>query len=381
MVLGLVAGAADSAESRRPSRESTDLVEYLALPGDQVVTIPDGTYSGGTISAAHPTTDGPFAGWLILRAETFHGVTVTGDLVLEEGSSRVLFVGIRFVDSRVHNRGEQLAYWYTDHVFPDPDWYAAGRPIPRQFYMRHPGRSISLLGSDLHDGVASPINLNGVADIEIAGVEVYDLTEPSGSDPEDQSHLNVISLLGGATTDLTISDSYFRGARLNHQTDAGDIVGLTYTDVWYEGAFGSAFQFNATNGNRIVDGKRTDVRSWGQVGDKPKDRIDIIDGVAVPTGSRADRVDVVDTGVMTTAPPVGEADPATNWRQEHPYDSWREYFGWTDITEGARSGEGARGEVESGGPLTPLVLLLAVVGIGAATLGVRHRFRSRARGQ
>jgi hypothetical protein len=319
---------------RVESAASPGLVDYVTLPGDQVVTVPDGTYSGGSITAPHPETVGPYGGWLVLQAETQHGVTVTGDLVLEAGTSRVLFVGFRFVDTRLFVAGEQIAFWYSDHVFPDANWYADGRPLPRQVFLRNPGRVISLLGSDLHDGVASPINISGVHNVDISGVQVYDIDEPDGSDPEDQSHLNVISLLGGATTDLVVSHSYFRGARLNHQTDHGDVTGLTYQDVWFTGAFGAAFQFNATNGHRIVGGARIDVRSWGHLGQLPRDRIDIVDGVTVAVGSRPDRVDVTDQGVVNDPPPEGAVDPATTWRQQHPYDAWAAYFGWPSSAAG-----------------------------------------------
>jgi hypothetical protein len=322
-------GVSASPPSQSPLAQP-DLLEYIALPGDQVVTVPDGTYSGGSVVASHPETEGQYGGWLILQAETKHGVTVTGDLNLEAGTSRVMFVGFRFANARVFVNGEHIAFWYSDHVFPDIDWYTEGRPIPRQVFLRHPGTMIWLLGADLHDAVASPINISGVVNVDITGVEVYDIDEPHGSDPEDLSHINVISLLGGATTDLYVSDSYFRGARLNHQTDAGDVTGLRYENVWFTEAFGAAFHFHATNGNRIVDSVRIDVRSWGHLGASPRDRIDRVDGVTVPIGSRPDRVDVTDDGVVNSPPPDGEIDPATRWRRQHPYDSWPAYFGWAD---------------------------------------------------
>jgi hypothetical protein len=331
-LLSVVACTAEEPEGTvgQLQKAPTTLLEYLSLPGDQIVVVPNGEYEGGRLSAAHPATDGPYGGWLILVAESQHGVTVRGDLELAEGSSRVLFVGFRFADGRVHNRGEHLAYWYTDHSYPDTDWYAAGRPVPNQFHMFYPGQDISLLGSDLHDTPGSPITLNGVSSIRIEGVKVYSVSEPPGSDPEDRSHLDVIKLVGGATEDLTVRSSYFQGGRLNHQTDHGDVVRVTYQDVWYSAATGSAFQFNATNGGRIVDGTRINVRSWGHVGRSPRDRLDIVEGTSVPVGSRPDRVDVVDDGVETTPPPAGALDPASQWRAEHPYDSWPQYFGWDD---------------------------------------------------
>jgi hypothetical protein len=307
--------------------QSTSIVDFLTRPGDQVVTVPDGTYSAGLVSAPHPATDGQFGGWLILQAETQHGVTVTGDLTLDPNTSRVLFVGFRFENARVLVQGEEIAFWYTDHVYPDVDWYAAGRPVPHQFRMWHPATTIWLLGSDFHDGVATPIRMSGVSDIYLRGVAVYDINEPDGSDPEDQVHLDVIGLTGGATSNVSVGQSYFRGGRLTHSTDHGDVVGITYRHVWYTEAFGAAFQYHATNGFRIVGGVRENVRSWGHLGEVPRDRIDSVEGDRVPVGSRPDRVDVTDEGVIIDAPPDGAIDPATSWRQRHPYDSWPEYFG------------------------------------------------------
>src|SRR5690348_738568 len=58
--LALVSGRAFAAE---PS-----ITDVISLPGDQVVTVPNGTYSGGTVVAPHPTTSGPYGGWLVLVA-------------------------------------------------------------------------------------------------------------------------------------------------------------------------------------------------------------------------------------------------------------------------------------------------------------------------
>src|SRR2546429_195751 len=70
-------------------------------PGDQAVTVPSGTYTGGTVNTAHPATAGPYKGWLVLVAQTRGGVTVdlsTTNLTLGPSTSRVLFVGFKFVN-------------------------------------------------------------------------------------------------------------------------------------------------------------------------------------------------------------------------------------------------------------------------------------------
>jgi hypothetical protein len=366
----LVAGCGAADDSDMPDAGSTHLGEYLTLPGDQVVVVPDGTYTGGRISAPHPATDGPWRGWLVLVAQSRGGAIVTGDLVLEADTSRVLFVGFRFVESRVINYGGDLAYWYTDHTFPDADWYEAGRPLPHSFTMNHPARNITVLGSDFHDSVSSPVVLNGVDDIELTGVEVYDVTRQPATAPAEVNHVDLIQLIGGATTDLRVKHSYFQGARINIQTDNGDVVGVTFEDVWYTVAHGSAFQFNATNGNRIT-ARRVNVRSWGHLGTRPRDRRDTVDGVEVPTGSRPDRVEVIDDGIDTTTPPPGVPDPSANWRQQHPYDSWPTYFGWP--------GAGPDRTDDQRFPTAWYVLALVgtVLSTAAATIAVRRRRRTR----
>ncbi len=350
-----------------------ELDDLISASGDQVVIVPDGVYEGLTVEAPHPETDGPLDGWLVLVAQTPHGVVVTGDLTLEAGTSRVMFVGFRFDKARVFNFGKQIRYWYTDHVYPDVDWYAADRPIPRQFFLRNPATDVGVYGGDFHDGVASPINLSGVDRIEFVGVKVYDLSEPEGSDPEDRSHLNSISLLGGDVTDLMVRSSSFEGARANHQTDAGDVSGIHYDDVWYRGAFGAAFQFNSTNGFRISDSRRTNVRSWDHVGVNPRDRLDIIDGTQFEPGERPDRVDVIDVEISENAPLAGEADPATRWRRQNPYGSWSTYFGWPEVEPVDAPSDGS-----SDGSISPVILPTVAVGVVLALFALSRTLRGRA---
>lgn len=310
---------------------SWTLEDLLRLDGDQVVLVPDGEYTGMSVSAPHRETDGPLGGWLVLVAETPYEVVVSGELELAEDTSRVMFVGFKFDQARVFNFGQQIRYWHTDHVHPDVDWWAADRPIPRSFFIRRPAADIGVYGSDFHDAVASPINMSGSDRIEFAGIKVFDLSEPPGSDPQDLSHLNTISLLGGNVNDLTIRDSVLEGARANHQTDNGDVNGIRYENVWYSGAFGAAFQFNATNGNSITQSSRTDVRSFDHIGNNPRDRLDIVDGRQSEPGERPDRVDVADIRVTQQAPPTGTTDPATEWREANPFESWPAYFGWPSL--------------------------------------------------
>ena len=38
------------------------ITDYITSGGDQVVTVPNGTYTGGSVVAPHPATSGPYKG-------------------------------------------------------------------------------------------------------------------------------------------------------------------------------------------------------------------------------------------------------------------------------------------------------------------------------
>jgi hypothetical protein len=163
----------------------------------------------------------------------------------------------------------------------------------------------------------------------IEGVHIWNVYEHAGTDPHDYSHTNDISILNGNITNLTIADSYLTGNRGNHQAVTGDITGLDYDNVWWTGAEGTAFQFASYNGYHVF-GSRTNVRSFDQAGRNPNDRLDLVNGQQLTgANSMPSLVDVIDTGVSLQAPPAGTPDPATVWRQNHPYSSWTQFFGWS----------------------------------------------------
>lgn len=125
--------------------------DYIKLPGDQIVTVPNGVYGvsakGGIIRAEHPQTNGKHGGWLILKAESKHGVVVDlehsdiGHLILAEPSSRIAFIGFKFINGKVEVTGKgaeesvdsgwtdaerpnDIVFWHTDHQFSPNSKYA-----------------------------------------------------------------------------------------------------------------------------------------------------------------------------------------------------------------------------------------------------------------
>src|SRR5262249_4251255 len=101
---------------------------YLTLHGDQVVTVPDGTYDAGDVeNAVHPATNGAYKGWLVIQAQHRGKVIVDlnhAPLTIGENTTRILFVGLTFVNGPVYVEGQQIAFWYTDHSFTATEWNA-----------------------------------------------------------------------------------------------------------------------------------------------------------------------------------------------------------------------------------------------------------------
>ncbi|HEY2812553.1 MAG TPA: hypothetical protein VGJ03_03705, partial [Acidimicrobiales bacterium] len=245
-----------------PRYVSSRVTDYVALGGDQVVVVPDGTYSSGTVSAPHPATGGPYGGWLVLVAQDPGQVVVdmaAQDLVLAPATSRVLFVGFRFTNGRLFNQGSDIDYWYSDQTYPDYSLITSDADVPRFMFIS--GDRDGIYGSDFHDGNGSVLNLSNASDTMVQGVHIWNVFDHPGTDPQDHSHVNDISILHGAIDNLTVRDSYFTGNRDNHEAHDGNITGLVYDNDWYTGAAGTAFQFNSFDG-RLISGSRTDVYSW-----------------------------------------------------------------------------------------------------------------------
>ena len=83
---------------------------------------------------------GPLKGWLVLVAETPHGVVVdlsSGMLNLYPTTSRIMFVGFKFINGMVKITGaDNIRFWYTEHTFPVAEWY-------RQWVVAGGGHNVS----------------------------------------------------------------------------------------------------------------------------------------------------------------------------------------------------------------------------------------------
>jgi hypothetical protein len=366
-----IAGAATGGEPA--------ITDYIGRGGDQVITVPNGTYQGGSISADHPATDGPYHGWLVLQAESPHGVVVDlsrNPLVLDVGTSRVLFVGFKFIDGTIDVRGDNIAFWYTEHTFPIERWnqqfQAAGgnaaalttmaNGVPKAIWIGNQtqGRTVhatQILGADVHDVGDDGVYVDKSQGAVIDGTRIWNVekkTYDPGYNPwvpgmNDLMHNDAVQV-PGAVTDLTVADSYL-GQTVTVGGDNESSADLNWTNLWIAGADGVGLNFAVHNGFSLT-GSMRDIRAWSNGMQHPTDsgwdqlRVDIVDSrqVVWPVALNDPHVNIASLGTSRNqCPPPGVAmsgrrmvdstqaldsslNPANIWRAAHPYDSWPDLF-------------------------------------------------------
>jgi hypothetical protein len=327
-----------------PTNLGTNITDYVRQRGDQVITVPDGTYRAGPVNAPHPATDGAFNGWLVLRAESLHGVVVDlrgAQLDLQAGTTRVLFVGFRFVNGSVDVQGQDIGFWYTDHSFTAQEWVAQApnKSRPEQGYYRAPRtiyayegstKRVSFYGTDVHD-TSSGILISKSEDVLLQGAHLWNFGD-GGLDPQDVTHSDAIAGVAGQSTGLTVRDSWVQGRIMladanGSRTIGGPHRGFLFEDDWVSDSPSGGFTF--VSGKPAppwgIFGRRANVRSWGH--NNGLDRLEIIAGRQIrAANTEPSRVNVVDAGISTSAPPAGASSPAAVWRAQHPYDSWSTYL-------------------------------------------------------
>jgi hypothetical protein len=366
--------------SRANAQTGRNIADYIQRQGDQVVVVPDGTYHGRTVHAPHNRTNGKYRGWLVLQAEHRGGVVVDlegAQLQLDQATSRVLFVGFRFVNGSITIEGHDIAFWYTDHTFPARTWAAQGpNGAPERGYYRSPDtvhayatttRDVAFYGSDLHD-TGDAIDVSNSTRTTLVGVSIYRLSD-QGADPNDVVHPDAIDGVSGNTRGLTVRSSWLQGRVVLEDDAAGGGRGgrhrnVLFEDDWVSGSPSAGFIFTAKKSGppRGIFGKRVDVRSWGH--HNGHDRIDIVDGRSSYTPNQSPgRIDVNDSRITKSAPPKDAMSPAAQWRAAHPYTSWTAFF---DFPEPSKS--------------TPIVaeVIAAVVIVGAVVAIILLQRRRRA---
>ena len=385
LILAILAALAPMAIRPGRARAATgSIASYINQPGDQVVTVPNGTYTGGQISAPHPATTGPYKGWLVLVAQSFHGVVVdmtSTPLVLDPTTSRVLFVGFKFQNGVVSVQGDDIAFWYTEHTFPIEEWnnqfQAAGgnmtaletmaNGVPKTVWIGNSPvyrvvQRTQFLGADIHDvgddGIYVDKSQSGVID----GTKIWNVNEKTydpGYNPWNPNITDLIHNDGiqipGAVWDLTVADSYV-GQTITVGGDNASVKNLTWRNLWLSRADGVGMDFYSQN-NYSLTGQMSDIRSWGEgYAQNPYDpwwdqlRVDIVNSVLVrwPTDLNSPLLAITSSGTnLNQSPPPGVTmtngkmldqsqaldnplNPANVWRASHPYNTWPAYFGFPD---------------------------------------------------
>jgi hypothetical protein len=348
VVVVLVAGGVAIAIARSNGRSSPDappqtrvapggnIGRYLSLHGDQVVVVPNGTYTASDVTNAHhDATSGRLKGWLVLKAQSPHGVIIdmsSEPLHLEKTASRILFVGFKFVNGPLYDDGTDIAFWYTDHSFSAYEWKAVQHkkylfPHTLELYADTTLRA-ALYGSDVHD-TGHALDLSNSTDTRIEGVHVYNIDD-MGQDPNGTIHLDAIDAVSGRMNGLTVTQSWLQGFAIfedsngsRHRTAGGPCNDLTLENSWFSDSPAAGIQFVSNKGNdpRGIFGTMTDLHVWNMINGNY--RFDIVDFTKhhVPN-TRPARINLVEKAVVRSAPPKGAISPAAQWRLDHPYDGW-----------------------------------------------------------
>jgi hypothetical protein len=313
-----------------------DLANYVRLPGNQVVVVPDGWYKvGSSISAPHAATSGALKGWLVLKAQTRNGVVVDlsrTPLTLDGSTSHVLFVGFKFVNGPIFANGSDIAFWYTDHSFPANVWAGQGgryNSADTVHAYAPSSNRVEFYGSDLHD-TGDAIDVSNSNGTRLEGVKTWNLSD-MGVDPQDRIHADAIDGVGGNITSLRVVDSWIKGRVIledyNGRT-GGPNTDIRIVDSWVSNSPSSGFIFTAAkpSGPRGLFGELVNVRSFSNK--NGYGRIDIVDGRQYYSpNSYPSRVNIVHSGYSTTPPAAGETNPADVWRAAHDYDGWTYVLG------------------------------------------------------
>jgi hypothetical protein len=324
----------------KPIDIGRDLANYVKLGGDQVVVVPNGVYSARSVTAPHAPTNGKYKGWLVLKAQSPYGVVVDlsrGPLTLEAGTSRVLFVGFKFVKGSVDVKGHDIAFWYTDHTFPADEWVRQApdksRPergmyrAPRTIYADEGStQNVSFYGVDAHD-TSSGILISKSTNTKLEGVHLWNFSD-MGLDPQDVTHSDAIAGVAGQSKNLLVRDTWVQGRIMLIDANAARTIGgphqnFVFTNTWVSNSPSASFTFTSRKPSAPLGifGKRINVRSWAA--NNGKDRIDIVDGRQYyAANSQPSKVNVQDIGVVKSPPPPGTPSPAALWRTAHPYDDW-----------------------------------------------------------
>lgn len=320
----------------QPTWLGSSLGAYLTQPGGLLI-MRDGDY---TISDfAQPATQR--TSWLVLKAETPHGVKIKprdgGDVTSEHVGywthlNKVLFVGIDFVDVRINPRGcEDVIWWYTDHTYPlsahptPGSGLIAENPVGIQFdHGGSPARRndrCAVYGADFHDFAVDDIHTRRSDNIKIVGSTLGKVA-PGAYGSVNGWHADA-SQLSGRCQNLRYENCWIKDRCVYFIEEQHNQESMTITlqNTWVSGSRGVGFDLAVRestefpNPTAILTLNRTNVNSWGH------------SGADTWFTAHEELVDVNDTNYSTST--GTGTDPATAWKQANLYDTWSTYLGIT----------------------------------------------------
>ncbi len=266
-----VAVLAPATASAKTGSTTKSINDFLTMPGDQIVTVPDGTYSGSEVTAPHAETTGPYGGFLILVAEHQGRAVVdlstdsARRLYLKPGTSRIAFVGFSFRNGVIRNEAESIRFWYCDHQDPDYGYLEDQRTAPRMLQTNSGGSNLQISGSDFHNTVATPVVFGSLVDnVTIQGVRIFAIDPRFAAPVDPASHLETMGSPPGSHKNIRVLDSYLEGFYSLWGTDSGSITDLTWQNIWYGYGYRSPFLLQSVSGRKVEHtshGELADLRA------------------------------------------------------------------------------------------------------------------------
>lgn len=291
-----------------------DLGTAMAEPGGQTVVVADGTYTVGN-DVGHTHTD-----WLIIKAETAGGVTITGPFE-PRGCSRIMFVGFNFTDSGVRagyyqsgDENDRIVFWYCEASAPLGAGLSTGLHTHREAHY-------AIAGCDVHRCEHDGLKVYSDETI-VVGTRVWDIEETEAGDP-NQYHTDSVQAENG----LNQLYEYCTMGLAPDGTDAGDghvQLMRDHSSTWRHCWLANSSSVGMMADNYEPGAQTTvvidDVRIWGN-NSYPETGTGVESDYAIGTANGA-TITEEGAGLLTGAPPVGETPPDVVWRTANPYSTY-----------------------------------------------------------
>lgn len=294
------------------TRSLGSLAEYARQGGDQVITIPNGTYGGGgTVSTAHAATSGPCKGWLVLKAQTEGGVTInlnSSALVFNSPASRVAFVGIKFIGDGLEINSTDFFFYRTQHEASGD--HSSTDSHLKDFYLNATSvNRIQIFGSlitDACDGLA----LTGSSNVSVTGSIIRDMYDTDGSGPCHTDHVENF----GRLTNWHVTDSWIRG---RVELETGPVTGMVWNNVWVSNSVGVGIAMPGDTTGSFTDVRFFDNNGQDVLGSEfgSVSRTRVFCEQAISGCTRAAAPSSPDTN-----------NPGQQWRNAHGISEWENFL-------------------------------------------------------